>query len=194
MSDIEKIQKAIKFAVKTHEVYQKQRRKGKDVSYITHPLTVGLILSRVGASDDLVCAGILHDTIEDGVEEKKVTFEMLEERFNRKVAELVSSVSESDKGESWEDRKREAREHIKDFSQDSLLLKSADVVANASEIIDDYKGEGDSVFERFGAPEPKKENTAQNYINVMDAILSCWPENPLIKELNSLRGRLEEIK
>jgi len=46
MNDISKIQKAIKFAVKTHEVYQKQARKGKDVSYITHPLTVGLILSQ----------------------------------------------------------------------------------------------------------------------------------------------------
>jgi (p)ppGpp synthase/HD superfamily hydrolase len=44
MVNIQKIQKAIKFAVKTHEVYQKQTRKGKDVSYITHPLTVGLIL------------------------------------------------------------------------------------------------------------------------------------------------------
>ncbi len=42
MNDIEEIQKAIKFAIKTHEVYQKQTRKGRGVSCITHPLTVGL--------------------------------------------------------------------------------------------------------------------------------------------------------
>jgi (p)ppGpp synthase/HD superfamily hydrolase len=34
----EQIKKAIRFAIKTHEVYQKQKRKGKDVPYITHPL------------------------------------------------------------------------------------------------------------------------------------------------------------
>jgi (p)ppGpp synthase/HD superfamily hydrolase len=194
MSDIQKIQKAIKFAVKTHEVYQNQKRKGKEIAYITHPLTVGLILSRVGASDDLVCAGILHDTIEDSIEEKKVTFEMLEERFGNNVAELVLSVSEGQKGGLWEDRKREAVEHIKDFSQDSLLLKSADITSNVSEIIDDYNEDGDKIFERFHAPEPKKENTIKNYINVMDAILIRWPENPLSLELNNLKNKLEEIK
>ncbi len=194
MNDLEKIQKAIKFAVKTHEVYQKQTRKGKDVSYITHPLTVGLILSRVGASDDLVCAGILHDTIEDSIEEKKVTFEMLKERFGNNVAELVLSVSETDKEALWEDRKREATEHVKDFSQDSLLLKSADVISNISEVIDDYEKEGDSVFEIFGAPEPKKENTIKNYINLINTILDRWPENPLKERLVSLSNKLELIK
>jgi (p)ppGpp synthase/HD superfamily hydrolase len=194
MNDLEKIQKAIKFAVKTHEVYQKQTRKGKDVSYITHPLTVGLILSRIGASDDLVCAGILHDTIEDSIEEKKVTFEMLKERFGSNVAELVLSVSEPDKKASWEDRKREATEHVKDFSQDSLLLKSADVISNISEVIDDYEKRGDCAFEIFGAPEPKKENTIKNYINLINTILDRWPENPLKDRLVSLSNKLELIK
>jgi (p)ppGpp synthase/HD superfamily hydrolase len=51
-----KIQKAIKFATKTHEIYEKQKRKGKDIPYITHPLTVGLILAGSGANDDVICA------------------------------------------------------------------------------------------------------------------------------------------
>jgi hypothetical protein len=32
MHQISKIQKAIKFATKTHEVYQKQKRKGKNIT------------------------------------------------------------------------------------------------------------------------------------------------------------------
>jgi len=44
----EKIQKAIKFAIKTHEVYRQQKRKGKGTAYTSHPLTVGLILSLAG--------------------------------------------------------------------------------------------------------------------------------------------------
>jgi len=193
MDNISKIQKAIKFAVKTHEVYQKQTRKGKDVSYITHPLTVGLILSQIGADTDVVCAGILHDTIEDSIPKKKVTHEMLEERFGERVAKMVLDVSETGKELSWKERKKESLSHIKDFSNDSLLLKSADVISNVSEIIDDYYKDGEDVFKRFKAPEPKKENTINNYTNVMQAILDNWQENPLKEELKSLIQKLEKI-
>ncbi len=193
MNDIKKIQKAIKFAVKTHEVYQKQTRKGKNISYITHPLTVGLILSRINASDDLVCAGILHDTIEDSVEKKKVTLVMLEERFGKNVAQIVLDVTETNKELPWEERKKKAIEHIKEFSHESLLLKSADVISNASEIIDDYNKEGESVFKRFNAPEPKKENVIKKQLNVINTIIGRWSENPLIAELNNLKNKLEEI-
>ncbi len=192
---IGKTQKAVKFAIKTHEVYKGQKRKGKeDVSYISHPLTVSLILSRARASEDLIIAGILHDTIEDSIEEKKVTFEMVEERFGRKVADLVMSVSEKNKGLSWTERKKASLEHIKEFSQDSLFLKSADVISNTSEILDDYKKEGDKIFERFNSPEPKKENSLNNYIKVMETILDCWPENPLKEDLNFLIKELNLIK
>ncbi len=111
----QKIKDAIKFATKTHEVYQKQKRKGKDIPYITHPLIVGFILARAGASEDVVIAGILHDTIEDSTEERKVTREMLTERFGENVAQLVSSVTEHDKEMSWQARKDEAFEHIQSF-------------------------------------------------------------------------------
>ncbi len=141
-----------------------------------------------------MCAGILHDTIEDSTLEKKVTFEMLEERFGTNIAELVSSVSEKNKELSWEERKKASIEHIKDFSHDSLLLKSADVISNVSEIIDDYNKEGDSVFERFNSPEPKKENTIEKQLNVINMIISCWSENPLALELNNLKDKLKLIK
>ena len=191
---IGKIQKAVKFAIKTHEVYQKQTRKGKGVSYIPHPLAVGLILSRAKAEEDLIIAGILHDTIEDSIEEKKVTFKMIEERFGQKVADLVMSVSEKNKDLPWVERKKTALEHIKEFSQDSLFLKSADVISNTSEILDDYKKEGDKIFERFNSPEPKKENSLKNYIKVMETILDHWSENPLKEDLIFLIKELNLIK
>ncbi|MBV6479591.1 MAG: hypothetical protein HGGPFJEG_02377 [Ignavibacteria bacterium] len=76
----DKISSAIKFAIETHDIDQKQKRKGKDIAYITHPLTVGIILSRAGADEDTISAGILHDTIEDSIAEKKVTRDILEKR------------------------------------------------------------------------------------------------------------------
>ena len=90
MNQLFKIQKAIKFATKTHEIYQKQKRKGKDVAYITHPLTVGIILAIAGASEDVICAGILHDTIEDSIEERKVDLKMIEDFFGENIAKIVA--------------------------------------------------------------------------------------------------------
>jgi (p)ppGpp synthase/HD superfamily hydrolase len=185
------IRKAIVFSIKTHEVYQKQKRKGKDIAYITHPLTVGLILARANAGEDVVVAGILHDTIEDSIDKKKVTRGMLAERFSKNVADLVESVTEQQKDLEWEKRKHEALEHIKTFSRDSLLVKSADIISNVSEIIEDYRKEGPNIFRRFNAP---KEKVVRHYKETMETILSRWPEIPFAEDLNLLISALKTIE
>lgn len=183
-----RIRRALRFATKTHEVYQKQKRKGKDVPYITHPLTVALILARAGAGEDVVMAGILHDTIEDSTAEKKVTPAMLAERFGERVAQLVESVSETDKQLPWEQRKRAAEAHIEQFSHDSLLLKSADVISNMSELFDDYARNGEAAFSPFHAP---KEKVLENARRVVAALLRRWPENPLRSDLREIAETLQ---
>ena len=184
----EKLYKAIKFAIKTHEVYQKQKRKGKDVPYITHPMAVALILSQVKAKEEVVIAGLLHDTIEDSREDKKVSYEMIRERFGKEVADLVLSVTEKDKNKSWKERKEEALEDIKSFSNDSLLLKSGDVVANLSEIVDDYNHVKDRLFDIFKA---SKEQTIDHQLKVIQAIINKWVENPLAEDLLELAEKLK---
>jgi len=185
-----KIEKAIKLAITTHEIDDKQKRKGKDIPYITHPFTVGLILSQAGANEDVVIAGILHDTIEDSIDEKKVTKEYLAEEFGEKAAALVLAVTEVDKNMSWEDRKAEALAHIEHFSEDELLVKSADVLSNGTELVSDVEEEGQSVFERFSV---EKEKTLAHSLRVIKAILDKWPENPLALDLKYLSKKLEEL-
>lgn len=186
----EKIQKAIKFAAKTHNQYQQQTRKGKVIPYIAHPLTVGIILALAKARENVIVAGILHDTIEDSVEEKKVTHEMLTQRFGKNVADLVLSVTEQDKELSWQERKQEALSHIKDFTHDSLLLKSADVLSNGRELLDDYARFGDEIFLRFNAP---KEKILEHQMKIITTILDCWNENPLVSDLQILLAELNKI-
>ena len=101
----QKIQQAINIAIETHEINKKQKRKGKDISYITHPLTVSLILSRAGASEDVIISGILHDTIEDSDESNKITKEIISEKFGNDVSTLVLSATEQNKDLPWEERK-----------------------------------------------------------------------------------------
>lgn len=191
MFSTSRIIKAIKFATKTHEVYQKQKRKGKDIPYIIHPLTVGIILAQIGSSEETIIAGILHDTIEDSPEDKKVSMEMLEEKFGKNVAQGVLSVTETDKKLSWEERKREALEHIQNFSQNSLLIKSADIIANVSELLDDYKKHEDSIFRIFNAPRSK---VIKNQLETIRAIVEKWKENPLADDLKFLAYQLQGIE
>ncbi|MBI5401065.1 MAG: HD domain-containing protein [Candidatus Yonathbacteria bacterium] len=185
-----RVQKAIRFSIKTHEVYQKQKRKGKDIPYITHPLAVGLILARSDADEDTIIAGILHDTIEDSVPEKKATKEMIAERFGENIATIVESVTEQNKALPWEKRKSEALEHIKKFSHESLLVKSADVISNASEIVADFDDVGDEVFAHFNAP---RDRILGHYRAVISAIQHAWPDIPLAQDLAEADIQLSRI-
>lgn len=185
----EKIYRAIKFAAKTHQVYQDQKRKGKKIPYITHPMTVGLILSLYGASEDVICAGILHDTIEDSNGEKKVTSEMIDDRFGSIVAELVASVTDNKKLKT-EERKLDVLNRIKNFSHDSVLIKSADIISNISEILDDHGRFGDKAFEKFSE---SKEKTVKKYLNNSEALAQRWPGSPMTEQLLQLAGELRKL-
>lgn len=170
-----KIQSAVRFAIKAHAG---QTRKGKDIPYITHPLTVSIILSQAGASEDVIVAGILHDTVEDS----DVELGDVRERFGDSVAELVKAVTEEDKSLPWEERKQIALTHIYEMPYGALLLKSADVLANLSDLLADLEAEGESVWERFNAPKDKKIEQQKKLIEALEAV---WPDNPLLPEIKA---------
>jgi (p)ppGpp synthase/HD superfamily hydrolase len=184
-----KIQKAIKFATKTHNQYQQQLRKGKVIPYITHPLTAGIILALAKAPEEVIVAGILHDTIEDSLETKKVTPQMIEERFGKKVMDLVVSVTE-EKNLSRHERKALAIEHIKHFSRGSVLVKSADILSNGTELLDDYQKVGKEVFKRFKATPSE---TITNYKRAIEALFKRWPKSPLVKDLKNLDKGIRQL-
>jgi (p)ppGpp synthase/HD superfamily hydrolase len=191
------VRSALRFSLETHEVQQKQKRKGKDIPYITHPLTVGLILARAGASDEVIAAGILHDTIEDSVPEHKVTHVMLKEHFGEIVADAVQDVTEVRTTNVWKEVKQQALEHIKTISGPALWVKTADVISNVSEILDDHAHRGDAMFSHFAAP---KADFIANYRAVIDALLLQWtretPEtsqNPMLVDLQTLATDLAKI-
>lgn len=183
----QKIREAIQFAIHTHEM---QNRKGKDIPYITHPLTVGLILARAGAGEETIVAGILHDTIEDSVSGHSVTIETLRERFGENVAVLVDSVTEPAKELPWQERKHAALARVATFSHQSDLVKSADVISNDWELLEDYRIGGDSIFERFNV---SKEQRLQHQFQMIEALLQKWPESPLAKDLEHLATALSFI-
>ena len=83
------IKKAYEYAKGQHE--GQYRQSGEP--YITHPLEVAYILSEMHADADTICAGLLHDTLED----TKATKEEIAEYFNKDIANLVDGVTKISK-------------------------------------------------------------------------------------------------
>ena len=87
--EIDKIKRAYIYALDKHS--GQYRRSGEP--YIYHPLCTAIILTTVSADCDTICAGLLHDVIEDC----GVTKSELEEKFGPEVAKLVDGVSKISK-------------------------------------------------------------------------------------------------
>ena len=85
---IEQINKAYEFA---NEAHSGQFRTSGD-PYVSHPIAVANILSSFHMDVDSLSAAMLHDVIEDCGVPKKV----IEQEFNKNVANLVDGVSKLD--------------------------------------------------------------------------------------------------
>lgn len=85
--DLEKINKAYQFAEKLH--YGQKRISGEP--YITHPLSVALIIAELQLDTDSVCAALLHDTLEDC--DDKVDLPLIKKEFGNDVADIVDGVT-----------------------------------------------------------------------------------------------------
>lgn len=84
-SDIDKVKDAFRCADEAH--LGQFRKSGEP--YITHPLAVASILAQWHMDADTICAGLLHDVLEDTGMGK---FEMVQ-RFGVQIADLVDGVS-----------------------------------------------------------------------------------------------------
>ncbi|MUK89810.1 HD domain-containing protein [Ornithinibacillus sp. L9] len=142
-------EKAKDFAEKAHHG---QKRKNSDVPYITHPIRVAKRLERAGFSEELICAGYLHDVVEDTIYE----IEDIQKNFGSRVAELVAAHTE-DKSKSWQERKLHTIDTIKHAEKEVKFLIVADKLDNLLGLEIDLKEQGDVVWEKFNAGIDKQK-------------------------------------
>lgn len=88
-SEIEIVKKAYEYAANLHS--GQTRQSGEP--YVSHPLNVAYILAEMHADRDAICAGLLHDTLED----TNTTKEDISHDFNQNVANLVDGVTKLSK-------------------------------------------------------------------------------------------------
>lgn len=83
--NLAKIKKAYELAEQSHAGVK--RASGEP--YITHPVIVANFLAIMKCDVDTICAGLLHDVIED----TPITKEEIEEKFGHDVADIVDGVT-----------------------------------------------------------------------------------------------------
>lgn len=123
--------KAVAFAAIKHK---KQRRKDVDASpYINHPIALADVLANEGGivDENVLCAAILHDTVED----TNTTEQELIDSFGAKIAYIVMEVTDDKKLDKAE-RKLMQIEHAAHASKEAKLVKLADKICNLRDILE----------------------------------------------------------
>jgi guanosine-3',5'-bis(diphosphate) 3'-pyrophosphohydrolase len=120
---------AVAFAAEKH---RHQRRKDAHASpYINHPIALANLLKREGVDDVAVlCAALLHDTIED----TQTTADELRLRFGELITTIVLEVTD-DGTLSKAERKQMQVRHAGTASHRAKLVKLADKICNVYDMV-----------------------------------------------------------
>jgi GTP pyrophosphokinase len=126
-ANLDLLRKAHDFALKAHA--GQVRRSGDP--YIVHPLAVTKIIAELRLDVPSLCAGLLHDTVEDTI----TTIEAVENLFGEEVAQIVDGVTKLSKIQFSNKEERQAenfRKMIVAMAKDIrvLLVKLADRTHN----------------------------------------------------------------
>jgi GTP diphosphokinase / guanosine-3',5'-bis(diphosphate) 3'-diphosphatase len=123
--------KALAFAAHKH---RDQRRKDAEASpYINHPIALANVLVNEGGVNDIevLCAALLHDTLED----TDTSVSELEAAFGGRIARIVEEVTD-DQTLAKAERKRMQIEHAPGLSREAKLVKLADKICNVRDVAD----------------------------------------------------------
>ena len=182
---MEIVSEAIIFAVKAHDG---MRRKKSDAPYILHPMEAAVIIGTMSDDQELIAAAALHDVVED----TDITIEEIEEKFGKRIKELVASETEDKRAdlppaETWRIRKEESLEDLKNTDDIGVLMVwIGDKLANMRSIYREWKVEGDAMWQKFNQKNVSEQAWYYRSIAKLTERLSdtsAWIEYNALTEL-----------
>ena len=187
---MELVSEAIVFAAKAHDG---MRRKKSESPYILHPMEAAVIVGTMTNDQNLIAAAALHDVVEDA----GVTIEEVEEKFGKRVRQLVESETEDKRAdlppeETWRVRKEESLAVLKNAKDlDVLMVWLGDKLANMRSIYRDFKVEGVAMWQRFNQKDVGAQAWYYSTIVTLTERLShtsAWLEYKTLTELVFEKG------
>jgi GTP diphosphokinase / guanosine-3',5'-bis(diphosphate) 3'-diphosphatase len=128
--DLALLLKSLAFAARKHR--HQRRKDARGLPYINHPIALANVLFSEGGVSDIqvLCAAILHDTLED----TSATQAELADLFGEKIREIVIEVTD-DKRLPKRERKRLHIDHAAQLSPAAKLVKLADKICNLRDVL-----------------------------------------------------------
>lgn len=177
-----RLDEAIALAV---DAFRHIRRKGTDIPYVTHLLSVTAFVGEYGGDEDQLIAAVLHDWLED-VDGADVG--ELERRFGPRVARLVSALTDATVRPKppWRERKEAYLRHLRSEPPEVKLISAADKLHNCLCIRRDLATTGPALWSRFAG---ERAGTLWYYDAVVGALGDGWA-HPLHSRLSDEVGAL----
>jgi (p)ppGpp synthase/HD superfamily hydrolase len=183
----ERFDEALTYASDLHRT---QTRKGGDIPYVGHLLSVASLVIEGGGTETQAIAGLLHDAVED--QGGAPVLADIREKFGDDVATIVDECSDTDvvPKPPWKKRKQDYIDHLGDASEATILVSLADKVDNARAILRDYRIDGPELWQRFSVHDPQQHLWYyRSLLAVYQARNSTW----LVAELARVFGELEDL-
>ena len=186
----ERYDRALQFAAEHH---REQLRKGSQVPYLTHLMSVSALVLEHGGSEDQAIAGLLHDAVEDAPEgQGRAVLADIRERFGDAVADIVRACSDGldadgNRSGTWPERKLPYVEGLATKPADALLVTAADKTHNGLCIAADVRRYGQDFWTTFNAG---REELLWYYTSVERAVAERLPGSSIA---DALRRAVDEL-
>jgi (p)ppGpp synthase/HD superfamily hydrolase len=157
------------------EQHAGQLRKVDGAPFIVHPIEVASLLYDAGVGDDVIAAGLLHDTIEKSGTDRAE----LRRRFGTRTAALVAAVTEDEHIEGYATRKAALRRQAEAAGREAMMVFAADKVSKVREL----------PVERPGS-EPEtgfrtRQRRLTHYRHCLEMLESHLGDSPLVSQLRA---------
>ena len=179
-----RFEQALIYAFRLHN---KQIRKGSNIPYISHLLSVTALVLEDGGDEDEAIAALLHDAVED--QGGKATREVIFDMFGAKVIQIVDGCSDADTipKPPWKERKQQYIDNLRDASTSIRRVSLADKLHNARSILRDLSKNGESTWGKF---KGGKQGTLWYYQTLLELFLETDTDSWMIEELNRIVEQL----
>jgi len=162
-----------------------QRRPSDGRLFLDHVTEVADFLHRVGYDDELVAAGLLHDSVERGtLEESELRSEM-----PAQVASLVMTLSEDGEIESFGQRKEALRSQVAAAGGRAITVFAADKLSDILGLRRGIEAHPDQIEERI---DGGVEAMVGHYRESVQMIAAVRPGSAFLSALRRELERLEE--
>lgn len=160
-----------------------QRRASDGHLFLEHVLEVATLLHRNNADQDLVAAGLLHDSVERGT----LSEAELQNAVGKNIGSLVMALSEDASIEPFDRRKTALRDQVVAAGNRALTVFAADKLSCIKGLRRGIEADAKGTERRTGS---SLAHLVNHYRDSVETVAAIDPESPFLPALHSEFDRL----